>query len=101
MRGGDAMEKSIREIVGERVVRLRRRAHLTQPELAAKADFSLTTLNRVERAHQSLYIEGLVALAQALGTTPDYLLGFAEEPERDSPRPQTRRRQPGATVGAV
>jgi transcriptional regulator with XRE-family HTH domain len=74
------MNRPIREIVGERVLLLRRRARLSQPELAQQADMSVTTLNRVENAHQSLYMEKIVALATALGTTADYLLGLSDDP---------------------
>ena len=103
------MTRPIREIVGERVVLLRRRARLSQPELAEQADMSVTTLNRVENAHQSLYMEKIAALATALGTTADYLLGLSEDtgkpsarPVRDAlaPQPTTRRRtRQAASVG--
>jgi transcriptional regulator with XRE-family HTH domain len=81
------MTRPIREIVGERVLLLRRRAKLSQPELAQQADMSVTTLNRVENAHQSLYMEKIAALATALGTTADYLLGLSDDPEKPSERP--------------
>ena len=81
------MTRPIREIVGERVLLLRRRVRLSQPELADKADMSVTTLNRVENAHQSLYMEKIAALATALGTTADYLLGLSDAPEKASERP--------------
>ena len=81
------MTRPIREIVGERVLLLRRRARLSQPELAEKADMSVTTLNRVENAHQSLYMEKIVALATALGTTADYLLGLSGDPVKSRERP--------------
>ena len=87
------MNRPIREIVGERVVLLRRRARLSQPELAEQADMSVTTLNRVENAHQSLYMEKIAALAMALRTTADYLLGLSDDPEKPSKRPAQ-----GATV---
>jgi transcriptional regulator with XRE-family HTH domain len=81
------MTRPIREIVGERVLVLRRRARLSQPELAQQADMSVTTLNRVENAHQSLYMEKIAALATVLGTTADYLLGLSDDPEKASERP--------------
>ena len=81
------MTRPIREIVGERVLLLRRRAKLSQPELADLADMSVTTLNRVENAHQSLYMEKIAALAMALGTTADYLLGLSDDPGKASERP--------------
>jgi len=61
------------------VLLLRRRAKLSQPELAQQAGMSVTTLNRVENAHQSLYMEKIATLATALGTTADYLLGLSDE----------------------
>jgi transcriptional regulator with XRE-family HTH domain len=75
----DTMERSIRQTFAERVVMLRRRLGLSQPALAQKAQMSVTSLNRVENAHQSLYMEKVVALAQALGTSTDYLLGLSED----------------------
>src|SRR5262249_38343412 len=75
------MPRSIRDVLGERVMLLRRRKGLSQPELAHQAGMSVTTLNRVENAHQSLYMEKLVALAKALGTTTDFLLGLSEQDE--------------------
>ena len=80
------MTRPIREIVGERVLLRRRRARLSQPELAELADMSVTTLNRVENAHQSLYMEKIAALATALRTTADYLLGLSDDPEKASER---------------
>jgi transcriptional regulator with XRE-family HTH domain len=74
------MARDLREVLGERVVLLRRRNKLSQPALARLADMSVTTLNRVENAHQSLYMEKVVTLAKALGTSTDYLLGLVENP---------------------
>ena len=76
------MDRAIREIFGERVLLLRRRARLSQPELAHMAQMSVTTLNRVENAHQSLYMEKVAALAVALDTTADYLLGLSDDYNR-------------------
>jgi len=81
------VQPSLREIVGERVLLLRRRARLSQPELAQQADMSVTTLNRLENGHQSLYMEKIAALALALGTTADYLLGLSDAPGKASERP--------------
>src|SRR5438067_3424602 len=82
------MARTLREIVGERIVVLRRRKRLTQPELAHQAGMGITTLNRVENAHASMTMEKVVALARALGTSADYLLGFT-----DDPRPPRQRRR--------
>jgi fructose-1,6-bisphosphatase class II len=50
-----------------RALLLRRRAGLSQPELAKKANMSVTTLNRVENGHQSLYMEKIAAGPEARG----------------------------------
>jgi transcriptional regulator with XRE-family HTH domain len=78
------MAQTLREIVGERIVLLRRRKGWTQPELAQKAGMGITTLNRVENAHASMTMEKVVALARALGTSADYLLGLSEETGTES-----------------
>jgi transcriptional regulator with XRE-family HTH domain len=74
------MARTLREIVGERIVLLRRRKGWTQPELALKAGMGITTLNRVENAHASMTMEKVVALAKILGTSTDYLLGLSDDP---------------------
>ena len=73
------MPQTLRQIVGERIVLLRRRKGLAQQELATRAKMGITTLNRVEKAHSSMSIDKLVALAKELGCSADYLLGLAEE----------------------
>jgi transcriptional regulator with XRE-family HTH domain len=63
---------------------------------------SVTTLNRVENAHQSLYMEKVAALATALGTTADYLLGLTdalEEEQHPTPAPKRPRRRQTEPVG--
>ena len=104
------MNRPIRDILGERVLLLRRRAKLSQPELAQQAGMSVTTLNRVENAHQSLYMEKIAALATALGTTADYLLGLSEEHAGKNshqkeeatlpPQPKRQRTRPAAAVAS-
>jgi transcriptional regulator with XRE-family HTH domain len=88
------MPRSIRDVLGERVVLLRRRHRLSQPELAQQAAMSVTTLNRVENAHQSLYMEKVAALARVLGTSTDYLLGLSDDPGKTSADPTPPRPRP-------
>ena len=78
------MARTLREIVGERIVLLRRRKGWTQPQLALKAGMGITTLNRVENAHASMTMEKVVALATILETSTDYLLGLSDDPGEDS-----------------
>jgi transcriptional regulator with XRE-family HTH domain len=78
------MARTLREIVGERIVLLRRRKGWTQPELAHQAGMGITTLNRIENAHASMTMEKVVALARVLGTSADYLLGLSDDPGTES-----------------
>jgi transcriptional regulator with XRE-family HTH domain len=85
------MARNLRHIVGERIALLRRRHGLTQPELAQQAGMGTTTLNRIENAHASMTMEKVAAIARALETSTDYLLGLT-----DDSRPPRRRRQRAA-----
>jgi transcriptional regulator with XRE-family HTH domain len=78
------MARTLREIVGERIVLLRRRKGWTQLELAQQAGLGITTLNRLENAHASMTMEKVVALARTLGTSTDYLLGLSDDPGESS-----------------
>jgi len=82
------MDQSLRQILGERIHLVRRRVGLSQVELAARAEISPTTLNRVELGRQKLYAETLVTLAQILGVSVDYLVGMTDD---DRPRTQQDR----------
>ena len=77
------MPRTLRQTVGERLVVLRRRKGLTQPELAHRCTMGITTLNRIENAHNSPSIEKLVALARELRCSTDYLLGLSEDPGQE------------------
>jgi transcriptional regulator with XRE-family HTH domain len=44
----------------------------------------ITTLNRIENAHNSPSIEKVVALARELGTSADFLLGLSDDPGSES-----------------
>jgi transcriptional regulator with XRE-family HTH domain len=72
--------------LAERVHVLRRRQRSSQAELAKQAAMSPTTLSNIEQAKApTITVEHLVALAQHLGTTPDYLLGM-ERPKQPRAR---------------
>jgi transcriptional regulator with XRE-family HTH domain len=75
------MPQTLEQIVGERILIMRRRMGLTQPELAHRTKMGITTLSRIEKAHHTTSIDKLVALAKELGCSTDYLLGLSEEPE--------------------
>jgi len=74
------------QTMAERVHLLRRRERYSQAEIAKQAEMSPTTLSNIEQAKApTITVEHLVALAQVLGTSPDYLLGM-EPPSRRIPR---------------
>ena len=81
------MRKDNPSVIGERMRGLRRLKGWTQPELAAQLrrilgddrEIAQETLSRIEngRTPQTWLLD---ALAQALDTTADYLLGYADDP---------------------
>jgi transcriptional regulator with XRE-family HTH domain len=88
------MAQTLRDIVGERLVLLRRRHKWTQPDLAHQAGIGITTLNRIENGHASMTMEKVVALAQALNCSTDYLLGLTEDSTPPQKRPRSRKAAP-------
>jgi transcriptional regulator with XRE-family HTH domain len=61
--------------VGERVKRLRKRAGMTQQELAGKAGISLSNLAQIEQGQKTdPRISTVTALAEALGVDVNQLL---------------------------
>jgi transcriptional regulator with XRE-family HTH domain len=79
--------------IGERVMLMRRRRGLSQRDLAALAEMSPTTLNRLEQGLQSVYAERLATLARILEVSADYLLGL---PEREGSSAATTASAPAA-----
>ena len=87
----------VRHVLGERVRRQRMALGLNQTALAEQTAIPIQVLSRLEHGHQSIYVERLVALAQALRVSTDYLLGLTQRPgspqETDvTPRPPRRQR---------
>jgi transcriptional regulator with XRE-family HTH domain len=69
---------------GERVGLLRRRKGLTQEALGQEVGITQNALSRVERGDIKMLSGTLVALlADALGTSADYLLGRVQEPDQE------------------
>jgi transcriptional regulator with XRE-family HTH domain len=67
------------QIVGQRVLLRRRALGWTQQELAEKCGFAYQVISRLERGHQSIYVDRLATLAQVLGVSADYLLGLTTQ----------------------
>jgi len=62
---------------GRRIAEARRRACLTQAELAKKLGVTQQVIAAWERRNVALRAEQIKTLAEALGTTADYLIGIS------------------------
>lgn len=75
--------------LGRRVAELRRRAGMTQEELAEQVDTSARYVQQVEAGRQNLTLELMVRFANGLGVDPAALLQPLE-----GPAPQRRPGRP-------
>jgi transcriptional regulator with XRE-family HTH domain len=87
-----ARAKLVLRYIAANVVRLRKRAGLTQEGLAEAADVEPRYVQEVERARTNLSIGVLVALAGALGVDERALLKPAKLSPPRTGRPPTGRR---------
>lgn len=72
-------------IVGTRVRQKRTELGMTQDMLAKAAGYnSRSTINKIESGERTLSFSRITELAEALGVTPDYLMGVESTPS-DSP----------------
>jgi len=83
--------KKDRAPFGQRLVAARQEAGLTQQELADKVGVTQRVIAYWERESVSLKIEQLVALADALATSVDYLLGREAAGSGGGPKGKARR----------
>lgn len=58
------------KVAGERIVALRRSASMSQPELAARAGVSISTVYRAERGDRSIGPRMVARIAAALAVEP-------------------------------
>jgi transcriptional regulator with XRE-family HTH domain len=91
------------QAMGERVLLLRRRANLSQHDLAQKAGVDAMTISRLERGTKKrLEVEPLARLSRALGVTTDDLLGVHASGNETAaalpPQPKRQRARKAATV---
>ena len=64
---------------GERIKQLRIQKNMTQQELAEKLGYkSRSTINKIELGKNDLHQTKIMAFADALDTTPAYLLGIEQ-----------------------
>jgi transcriptional regulator with XRE-family HTH domain len=66
-------------IRGDRIRRLRRAADITQKDLAKQVEVEQAFLSAIEKGHKQCSVSTLVAIAKALGTSTDYLLGVEDD----------------------
>ncbi len=69
--------------LGERLKKLREKKY-TQEELAEKMNVHSVTISKWETGAQIPHGSRISELAQILGTTPGYLLGNTDNPDKDS-----------------
>lgn len=66
------------EILADRLKKMRKLRKMTQDALAKKANTTKSTISNYENQHSTPSNDMLVDLAEALGTTTDYLLGRSD-----------------------
>jgi len=84
-------------LLAERLRTAREAQGLSQTALAARAELNLGNVNELElHRKRGVRAETIVALADALHISADYLLGLADTPTPPPKRPRPRKAQ---TVG--
>lgn len=72
--------------IGERIYKLRTEKGMTQDELAIAVGYkSRSTIAKIESGERDPYQSMVVALANALDTTPAYLMGWENEQNENAP----------------
>ena len=70
-----------KELVGERIRKRRKELGLTQTELAIKTGYSdKSAISKIENRGDDLNQSKIAKFAEALDTTPSYLMGWTEDP---------------------
>lgn len=79
------------QTLGERILMLRRRHHMTQQALADKVDLNANTIARVERdTVHTLKGDTIAKIARVFQTSTDFLLGLTEEPALESKKQEEK-----------
>ena len=69
----EEMKQQVRERIGNRIAGLRKKAGLTQEELAMRAGLQRTHVGRIEAGRYAVTLEVVQAIAEALGMTVDII----------------------------
>ncbi|MDE6052971.1 MAG: helix-turn-helix domain-containing protein [Lachnospiraceae bacterium] len=73
--------KDLYKIIADNIKRERERMHITQAELAEKADISVDTVKSIELGRRSMSLDSYLGIVQALETSP-YALINSEQSEK-------------------
>lgn len=73
----------MRILLGKRIREERLRLNLTQEKLAEDVDLTTAYIGQIERGERNLTLEKLVAVANRLGVSVDYLLSDSVAPGND------------------
>ena len=72
--------------IGERIKKLRIERGMSQDELATLVGYkSRSAVNKIELGERDIKHSQVIQFANALNTSPHYLMGWVEEPERSAP----------------
>lgn len=71
------------QALGKRIREERLKLNLTQEKLAEDVNLSMAYIGQIERGERSLTLDNLVAVANRLGVTIDYLLSDSVVPQYD------------------
>ena len=67
------MKQQVRERIGNRIAALRKKAGLTQEELALRAGLQRTHVGRIEAGRYAVTLEVVQAIAEAIDMTVDII----------------------------
>ena len=87
------MATDIRQVLGDRIRRQRMALGMNQTVFAATTRIPVQVLSRLEHGRQSIWVERLVELADALQVSMDYLVGRSDDPTPPK-RPRSRKTAP-------
>jgi transcriptional regulator with XRE-family HTH domain len=96
----DEHETSI-AATGDRLTRLMKEQGLSLPELAASVRLQRSTLENFRQGHRNLPGDVLTAMADRLGTSPDFLMDRSEDPRPIEVVREEARRAHEARASAV
>ena len=80
--------------IGLRIRKLRKDLGMTQDELAIAVGYkSRSSINKIENGERDITKNQIIEMANALHTTPEYLIGWTDEPTRKNQNTPYRRKR--------